>query len=934
MQDHKLLLPKTDFPMKAKLPITEPERIQKWEKERLYEKIIKHREKAAPFFMPDGPPYANGAIHIGHTLNKVLKDIVIKYKNLKGFQAPFIPSWDCHGLPIELETLKKQKGSKLSAQDLRKECRKTAFYWVEKQKESFKRLGVLADWDKHLLTMDSVYSAEQLRAFAKMVKKGLVFSGRKPVFWCFKLETALAFSEAEYRGHESPSIYVKFDLLKESARKISSSQPLSAVIWTTTPWTLPANTAICLHPDLEYGVFSSSKESYLLCAALAASFFKDIGVSAYKKEKVFQGRELESLIAKHPFLDSHSPFVLGEHVGQETGTGLVHTAPGHGLEDHAVGLKYHLPMPCPVSEKGHFTEEAPDFLKGLFIFKANAVILEKLKESGHLLLVKKITHSYPYNPRSNSPLIYRLTPQWFLSLDKKSLGDKSKKNSSNQKQDSVRSKALKACDEKIDFVPDWGKTRLKSMIQNSPDWCLSRQRTWGVPLIVFYCKSCSKALLSVEVINKIADSVETHGLNYYFERPVEELLPKNQTCSHCGAKEFKKGEDILDVWFDSGVQHEVFSQKNNLKVPYDLFLEGSDQHRGWFQTSLLSSIAINSKSPFKTLLTHGFVMDQKGHKMSKSRGNVIDPEKLIKQNGAEILRLWAASENFFFDIKAGEQNFKRVIESYRRYRNTFRFLLGNLNDFSSGSLLSFSQLKPVDQWMMIQLNQLIDSVTKDYEDYVFYKAYQKFNQFFTVTLSSFYLDIIKDRLYTFPKESLERRQAQTALYHLIDQLCVLMAPITSFLSEEVYFYFNKENKKESVFLEDWFDSSPDSSSFSNFLSENESKKTSDLEELFSRLFSLREQLNKKLEELRTQDHIGSNLQAQAVFVLKEDFISTALPLSDQLEFFSISQIKIQKGNENHIEVKKAEGGKCIRCWFISLRLNTEKICPKCIKNLS
>lgn len=925
-KDYKLLLPKTDFPMKAKLYQAEPERIQKWEKEKIYEKMIRRRETAPVFFLPDGPPYANGAIHIGHSLNKILKDIVIKYKNLKGFKAPFIPSWDCHGLPIELEALKKYKGSDPSPRDLRKECRKTALYWVAEQKKSFKRLGILADWERELLTLDPSYSAEQLRAFAKMAKKGLIFSGRKPVFWCFKLETALAFSEAEYRDHESPSIYVKFDFSKESAQKLKVSKPLSAVIWTTTPWTLPANTAVCLHPDLDYGIFSNAKESYLLNTFLAESVFKELGASDFKKERVFKGRELERLSCRHPFLDSDSPLVLGEHVGRDAGTGLVHTAPGHGLEDHAVGLKYQLPMPCPVSGKGYFTEEAPDFLKGLFIFKGNRLIIEKLRESGHLLAMKKITHSYPYNPRSNSPLIYRLTPQWFLSLDQKPKEESADKGRGGE---TVRKKALKACEEDIHFVPAWGKARLQAMIQSSPDWCLSRQRTWGAPLIAFYCKSCSTALLSHEIINKIADSVAVQGLDYYFERSATELLSKDQACANCGAKEFKKGEDILDVWFDSGVQHEVFSKKHSLKIPFELFLEGSDQHRGWFQTSLISSMALHSKSPFKTLLTHGFVIDQKGYKMSKSKGNVIDPEKLIQQNGAELLRLWVASENFAFDMRAGDQNFKRVIESYRRYRNTFRFLLGNLNDFSFEELLSFSKLRSVDQWMMIQLAHLASSLTKDYEDYAFHKVYQKLNHFFTVTLSSFYLDIIKDRLYTFPQRSLARRQAQTVLYHLLDHLCLLMAPITSFLSEEAHAHFNKKNKKESVFLEDF----PSTANDSNLFSQNPAKKTKALEELFSKLFSLREGLNKKLEVLRRTGQIKSNLQAQAVWTLREDFISKALSPEEQREFFSISQIKVKEADTEALEVKKAEGKKCLRCWFISPQLNAEKICPKCVKNL-
>ena len=924
MTDYKLLLPKTDFPMKAKLPTTEPDRIQKWEKGNIYQKILQKRKKGVSFFMPDGPPYANGAVHTGHTLNKILKDIVVKYKNFKGFQAPFIPSWDCHGLPIELETLKKQKET-LSPQDLRKECLKTALFWVEEQKKVFKRLGILADWDKQLLTVDSFYSAEQLRVFGKMVERGLIFSGRKPVFWCFKLETALAFSEAEYRDHESPSIYVKFDLTTESSQKLSNKKNLSTVIWTTTPWTLPANTALCVHPDLEYGIFSNGKESYLLCLALAKSFFKEIKVNPFKLEKTFKGQELESLEAKHPFLDSKSPFVLGDHVGQEVGTGLVHTAPGHGLEDYAVGLHYKLPMPCPISPKGHFTEEAPEFLKGVFIFKGNQLIIEKLKESGHLLAVKKITHSYPYNPRSHSPLIYRLTPQWFLSLDSEKVLDKE-----NPEKTSIRKRALKACHEELHFIPDWGKARLKAMIENSPDWCLSRQRTWGVPLPAFYCKSCSQALLSSQLIYKIAKAVEEHGLDFYFSQPAKFFIDPHQVCENCGSKDFKKGEDILDVWFDSGVQHEVFSKRENLKLPFDLCLEGSDQHRGWFQTSLLSSIALYGKAQVKSFLTHGFVMDHKGHKMSKSRGNVLDPSKIIQQKGAEILRLWVASENFAFDIRSGEQNFQRVVESYRRYRNSFRFLLGNLNAFSSEELVPVADLKPVDQWMMLQLAQLISEVTQNYEDYAFFKTYQKFNQFFTVTLSSFYLDIIKDRLYTFPEKSLERRQAQTVLYHLLDQLSVLMAPITSFLSEEVYFYFNKKDKKESVFLEDF----PSLESFSKLLSQLSPQKKEELEQLFSKLFPLREELNKKLEELRQSSEIGSNLQAQAIWTLKEDFISKKLALADQLEFFSVSQIKIQTAPKEQLEVKRAEGEKCLRCWFISPQLNQEKVCPKCVKNLS
>ncbi|MDE0092343.1 MAG: isoleucine--tRNA ligase [Oligoflexia bacterium] len=898
-----LLLPKTDFPMKAQLAKKEPEIIKQWKERKIYRKILEKRQSEKLFFMPDGPPYANGAIHLGHVLNKILKDIVIKYKNLSGKKAPFIPSWDCHGLPIELETLKKQS-QKLSPKELREECRKTAHFWIKEQRESFERLGVLADWDQPLLTMDSHYEAEEVRAFAKLVKKGLVFSGTKPVFWCFKLQTALAFSEAEYREHKSPSIYVKLNLSSSSLKQLKSSKPVSAVIWTTTPWTLPANTAVCLHPDLDYGLFVGESEAYLLAVALADSFFKELDLPPFQLEKTFKGKDLESLNYSHPFLERECPFVLGDHVSQETGTGLVHTAPGHGLEDYAVGQKYKLPSPCPVDEKGHFTDEAPENLRGLFIFKGNSVILKMLKDSKHLLAHKTVTHSYPYNPRSDSPLIYRLTPQWFLSLDK------------------IRDLALKACEQEIHFVPSWGKTRLTAMVQASPDWCLSRQRVWGVPLVVFYCKKCSKALLNAEVIEKIADEMQNtkQGIKYYFETDTKDLLPDSISCENCGHKKFEKGKDILDVWFDSGVQHEVFSQLKKFKIPMDLFLEGSDQHRGWFQTSLLSSLALNSQSPFKTLLTHGFVNDNKGYKMSKSKGNVLDPAQLIEKNGAEILRLWTASENFAFDVKAGEENFKRVVESYRRFRNSFRFILGNLNDFEPKEQLGFEKLTAVDQWMLGQLNDLIQKSAESYEEYAFYKVYQQLNHFFTVQMSAFYLDIIKDRLYTFPKKSLERKQAQTVLYHLLDKLLPLMAPLTSFLSEEAYAYFNKE-KKESVFLED-------------FPQKNPEWDQAETEKLFSKLFPLREELNKQLEVLRQKGIIGSNLQACASLILKKDFINPALNPSEQLEFFSVSQIDIQEGKEPLVKGALASGDKCVRCWFISENLNEKKICPKCVKNLS
>ena len=911
-----LHLPQTEFPMKAKLPEREPEIVKKWSENQIHKKILDKRKNSESFFLLDGPPYSNAPIHIGHALNKILKDIVIKYKSLKGFKAPFLPAWDCHGLPIELKAIEKNSIQKnITNKELRQLCRKEAHFWMENQRQSFQRLGVLADWDKPLLTMDSDYEAEETRIFAKLVQKELIYRGTKPVFWCFKLQTALAFSEAEYREHTSPSIYVKFYLYSAGEKKFNSSQPVSAVIWTTTPWTLPANSAICLHPDFEYGLYKGEKESYLIACELASDFFKKTGLPPLKKQDTFKGKDLEGLVSLHPFMDRRSALILGNHVSLEAGTGLVHTAPGHGLEDYLIGKKYQLKEYCSVDERGHFTKDLPKGLGTLFIFKGNKVIIDLMKQSGHLMAHKEIQHSYPYNPRSNSPLIYRLTPQWFLSLDKQTTGGSS----------SVRSRALKACEKSINFVPDWGKARLEAMVKTSPDWCLSRQRSWGVPLVVFYCKNCETPLLDSQIIQEIADKMENseEGIEYYFSREEKTLLPKGVKCSSCGNREFKKGKDILDVWFDSGIQHFVFAKNRGLNKnpPIDLFLEGSDQHRGWFQTSLLSSLALNETPPFKTLLTHGFVNDKQGYKMSKSKGNVLNPEAIIKKNGAEILRLWAASENFSFDSNVGEESFQRVTESYRRFRNTFRFILGNLNDFNPlKGQLGFKDLNTVDKWMLVQLNLLVKDSEQAFDKFVFYKVYQQLNYFFTVKLSAFYLDIIKDRLYTFSKQSLERQKAQTVLYQLVNKLLPLMAPITSFLSEEAYSYLPGE-KKQSVFLED-------------YPSRIQEWHDEDIQKFFLRLFPVREQVNKQLEELRKRGEIGSNLQASVRLSLEEDFITPVMKEQERLEFFGVSKLILEEGKKVDFKVEMAKGEKCLRCWFVSENLNEQRICPKCVENLA
>ena len=817
-------------------------------------------------------------------------------------------------MPIELSALKKLDNTKkenLSPALLREKCRNEASYWIKVQQESFERLGIIADWAAPVLTMDSSYEAEEVRALGRISKKGLLYRGTKPVFWCFKLQTAIAFSEAVYREHKSPSVYVKFNVDTKSQKFLNSKKPASVIIWTTTPWTLPANSAIALHSDFDYGLYEDEKESYIIAVKLEEAFVKATHFKPLKKIKVFKGKDLEGLSANHPFLDRKSPLILGPHVTLEAGTGCVHTAPGHGLDDYLVGKKYNLKEHCPVDVRGHFTKDLGEDLNGLFIFKGNKVIIEKLKKSGHLVAEKEITHSYPYNPRSDSPLIYRLTPQWFLALDQ---GPKS-----------IRFQAKKASDHSIKFIPDWGKNRLDGMLKNNPDWCLTRQRTWGVPFVVFYCKKCSTPLLNSKIINNIADKMEEskEGIEYYFTRKSHELLPQNTKCESCQGTDFKKGEDILDVWFDSGIQHAVFKTNKNYKLPFpsDLFLEGSDQHRGWFQTSLISSLAIDETVPFKTLLTHGFVNDKDGRKMSKSKGGALYPFEIIKQSGSEILRLWVSSENYNDDISAGKHSFERVTETYRKFRNTLRFLLGNLDDFDfKKNEQNYENLSLTDKWALSQFNRLITNCTESFDNFTFYKAYHHLNHFFTVTLSAFYLDIIKDRLYTFGEDSPERRSAQIVLYHLVDRLLPLMAPLTSFLSEEAYTYFSGK-KEESILLED-------------FPKINPKWNNPEIESLFNQLFILREDLNKQIESLRKQGKLGSNLEARATLHIPKNFLTPQMKEQELLEFFSVSEVEIIESKEVSIKAHLAKGEKCLRCWFYSESLNSDKICSKCLKNLS
>lgn len=904
-------LPSTQFPMKGNLPEREPKMIEQWLNDELYQKILQKNEGRPSYSLPDGPPYANGDIHIGHVLNKCLKDFAIKFRNMSGYSAPFIPGWDCHGLPIEHKVTKElgPKRKDKTDSEIRELCRSEAQKWIGRQKEQFKRLGILADWENPYLTLQPGYEAEEVRELARCLEKGIMYRGEKPVYWCPTLQTALADTEVEYHTHTSPSIYVKFPFVKGSEKFGQFNKPVSVVIWTTTPWTLPANLGVAFHPEFEYGFYDAGNDIIVIAKDLKEAFVNETSLQLTETGIFVRGSEFENMSAQHPFYDRESKFVLGDHVSLDAGTGLVHTAPGHGQEDYLVGLKYGLPIYSPVDMAGRFTDDVPEY-QGNKIWDVNPLVIERLKDLNRLISVKYFEHQYPHNWRSKTPLIFRATPQWFLSMDDEKFN--------------VRQAALKAIDS-VQFVPSWGESRLRSMIENRPDWCLSRQRIWGVPIPVFYCAKDGEALVEPSIFYKVADAMENgRGIEAYHETAESEFTAGHQ-CGKCGGTEFKRGLDILDVWFDSGVCHAAVQNKRvGLESPADVYLEGSDQHRGWFQTSLLTSIASTGKAPFKSLVTHGFVMDTKGRKMSKSLGNVIDPADISKKLGSEILRLWVAYEDFGQDVGCGQESFARITETYRRMRNTLRFLLGNIHDFDPDqSALNYSELTQLDQWALGRLNDLIKKTKSGYENYEFYKVYHALNNFFTVDLSAGYLDMLKDRLYTWKKDGQERRSAQTVLYTLLHHLVRIMAPITSFLAEEAYSYLPGK-KLESVHL-------------TEFPSVNESWDNETLAADLAILFEVRSDVSKSLESLRQQKLIGSGLDAQ-VSLSAEDNTYDCLNRHEGLlsEFFIVSQVSLKVGSYS-IETKKANGEKCERCWYYSTEVGSDAhyptVCPKCSKAL-
>ena len=906
---YKLNLPDTSFPMRGNLAKREPSWVANWNKSNTYKKIRNARAGKTKYILHDGPPYANGDIHIGHAVNKILKDFIIKSKTLSGYDAPYVPGWDCHGLPIEL-VIEKKYGKNIDADKFRHLCREYALEQVEKQKKDFERLGVLGDWSNPYLTLDKRTEANTVRSLAKIYANGFLYQGSKPVHWCIECGSALAEAEVEYEDKTSEVVDVTFILDQKNSETIFSeanNKPVAAIIWTTTPWTLPANEAISVNPKLNYGLYELSDKYVILATDLAEN-----NLLKYKQPikliNNFKGKELEGLLFKHPFLNKTVPIVCGDHVTTEAGTGLVHTAPAHGIDDYVVGSKYNLPVENPVDEYGKFKRDVPH-VAGLSVWDSNTVIIALLKSKNALVFDEKYTHSYPHCWRHKIPIIFRATHQWFIGM-----------NNKNNTQHSLRNLSDDAVSN-TNFFPSWGKARLETMIKNRPDWCVSRQRNWGVPITMFLHKETSEphpdTLLFFE---KIAKMIEKDGIDAWFNLDIQNFLGKD-------AKDYKKVSDTLDVWFDSGTTHEsVLLQRDDLSPQADLYLEGSDQHRGWFQSSLLTSCAMNEKAPYKALLTHGFVVDGQGYKMSKSKGNVIAPQKIMDQYGADILRLWVATTDYSGELNISDEILKRVADSYRRIRNTLRFLCANLEDFDyKKHLVEPNEMLSLDRFAIYKVDELQSVILDHYEKFEFYLAIQKFVAFCSEELGGFHLDILKDRLYTTSEDSFARRSAQTSLYHISHSLMRVMAPVLSFTAHELWEVLCNE-KDHSIFTDYWYElpkhglSNEDINDWNNII-------------------KVRAEVNKRIEEVRESGKIGSSLQAQLRINANKDIMESLTRFKDDLKFIFISSdVTINLHDDDlNIEATPSPYKKCERCWHYAESVGQNKehpsICKRCISNL-
>ncbi|HDA2394754.1 TPA: isoleucine--tRNA ligase [Staphylococcus aureus] len=903
-----LLMPKTDFPMRGGLPNKEPQIQEKWDAEDQYHKALEKNKGNETFILHDGPPYANGNLHMGHALNKILKDFIVRYKTMQGFYAPYVPGWDTHGLPIEQALTKKGVDrKKMSTAEFREKCKEFALEQIELQKKDFRRLGVRGDFNDPYITLKPEYEAAQIRIFGEMADKGLIYKGKKPVYWSPSSESSLAEAEIEYHDKRSASIYVAFDV-KDDKGVVDADAKF--IIWTTTPWTIPSNVAITVHPELKYGQYNVNGEKYIIAEALSDAVAEalDWDKASIKLEKEYTGKELEYVVAQHPFLDRESLVINGDHVTTDAGTGCVHTAPGHGEDDYIVGQKYELPVISPIDDKGVFTEEGGQF-EGMFYDKANKAVTDLLTEKGALLKLDFITHSYPHDWRTKKPVIFRATPQWFASISK------------------VRQDILDAI-ENTNFKVNWGKTRIYNMVRDRGEWVISRQRVWGVPLPVFYAEN-GEIIMTKETVNHVADLFAEHGSNIWFEREAKDLLPEGFTHPGSPNGTFTKETDIMDVWFDSGSSHRgVLETRPELSFPADMYLEGSDQYRGWFNSSITTSVATRGVSPYKFLLSHGFVMDGEGKKMSKSLGNVIVPDQVVKQKGADIARLWVSSTDYLADVRISDEILKQTSDVYRKIRNTLRFMLGNINDFNPDTdSVPESELLEVDRYLLNRLREFTASTINNYENFDYLNIYQEVQNFINVELSNFYLDYGKDILYIEQRDSHIRRSMQTVLYQILVDMTKLLAPILVHTAEEVWSH-TPHVKEESVHLADM----PKVVEVDQALLDK-----------WRTFMNLRDDVNRALETARNEKVIGKSLEAKVTIASNDKFnASEFLTSFDALhQLFIVSQVKVvdklddQATAYEHgdIVIEHADGEKCERCWNYSEDLGTvdelTHLCPRC-----
>ena len=942
-----LNLPQTDFPMRGNLAKREPDRLQQWQEDDLYGQIRKASAGRPKFILHDGPPYANGEIHLGHAVNKVLKDIIVKSKTLSGFDAPYVPGWDCHGLPIELQVEKKvgKAGVKIEADKFRAACRDYAAGQVEAQRKGFKRMLVLGDWDNPYLTMDYQFEADIIRSLGKIIANGHLHKGSKPVHWCTDCGSALAEAEVEYEDKTSPAIDVRFAILDDEALLARCHHvedhvgegPISAVIWTTTPWTLPANQAVALNPELDYavvqceGVAEHGPERLILAEALLKDAMARYEVVDYRVVAYCKGSELEGLKLQHPFYDREVPVILGDHVTIDAGTGAVHTAPGHGQDDYVVGSRYNLKVDNPVGGDGKFLP-GTELFEGQHVFKANDAVLEVLRNRGALVHAQALRHSYPHCWRHKTPIIFRATPQWFISMEQNGLRTKALE-------------AIKTIGEHNGWIPDWGEARIEGMVQGRPDWCISRQRNWGVPIALFVHKVKGELHpKTAELIEAVAKRVEEKGIDAWFDLDPAELLGDE-------AADYDKVMDTLDVWFDSGVSHEaVLGRRDGLHHPADLYLEGSDQHRGWFQSSLLSSVAMRGAAPYKSVLTHGFTVDAKGHKMSKSQGNGVEPEKVAKTLGADILRLWIASTDYRYEMTYSDEVLKRTADAYRRIRNTARFLLSNIAGFDPAkNMVPFNQMLALDSWAVSRAAELQQEIVTAYDNYEFHLVYQKLLKFCSIDMGSFYLDVIKDRQYTTQAESLARRSTQTAMYHILEAMVRWMAPILSFTAEEIW--DNMPGKRgSSVLLEQWYPHTGAPRGDASLATLEAGMNM----QYWENVMQVRDAVNRELEQLRNAGGIGANLQAEVDLYCGREIYDQLAKLGDELRFVLItSEARIQlvaqeppaeaqhytleSGDEIWVAVAASTHQKCARCWHyredVGSHAEHPELCGRCVDNV-